>query len=532
MYKELHSVELIRGISWPSGLAGVAGIAYAICYAGVFASLVNLWSTYPLYSHGYVVPLIAGWLFWTKYRTAPSIQEVPDYVVGVPIILLGVSLLVIGDVGAVLTVKQTSLIVTLVGLVLVFFGRETLRFYRFPVAYLLFMVPIWDVGLNQLQDPSRIVSTRIASAFLHLANVPVLRQDTILVLPSATLSVMRQCSGVNQLVALMAMVVPASYVFLDTNKRRLALIAFSVGVGYLSNGFRIALVGWLAVNGLGDGNLADSYTHVLEGLVVSAAGYAMILVVLSWLSRFNGTPAEATGNRELAPQPSRSSHWPRRRLLDLAVIGILLIAAAMPLVARSTDVGLARDLEMLPGTLGSWRLVSRDSAEMSRLSGIREDLVQSYPESTGVLRFAGVDDETSLVYENSSMRLRLYVGYYRRQEQGRELAGDAGQALAAASTPVSLALGSETVTAREVVRTGDGARRGILYWYDVNGRLVSDRYMAKAYTAWDALTRQRTNGAVVMITWETPSAANVDGRAQATAFARELAPVLRNYFGG
>src|SRR5215210_1267423 len=68
-------------------LVGLAGMAFAICYSAVFASLVTLWSTYPVYSHGYVVPLIAGWLCWTKHRGSPSIRRMPDYVLGVPLIL-------------------------------------------------------------------------------------------------------------------------------------------------------------------------------------------------------------------------------------------------------------------------------------------------------------------------------------------------------------------------------------------------------------------------------------------------------------
>jgi exosortase len=214
-------------------LIGLAGLSFAVCYAAVLVSLVALWSTYPLYSYGYAVPLIAGWLCWTKYRNSPPIQIKPDYLIGIPLMLAAMSLLIIGNVGSVVTVTQTSLIVALAGLILVLFGRETFMFYGFPFAYLLFMVPIWDVGLNPLQDPSRLISARIAEGFLHFTNVPILRHDTTLVLPSVTLSVMPQCSGVNQFVALMAMVVPASYVFLDSNRRRLLLVAFAVIVGYV-----------------------------------------------------------------------------------------------------------------------------------------------------------------------------------------------------------------------------------------------------------------------------------------------------------
>jgi EpsI family protein len=75
-------------------------------------------------------------------------------------------------------------------------------------------------------------------------------------------------------------------------------------------------------------------------------------------------------------------------------------------------------------------------------------------------------------------------------------------------------------------------QRGMIYWYDINGRILSETYQAKAYTAWDGITRKRTNGAVVVITWEGTTPENADEREQAITFARELVPVLRNHFTG
>src|SRR5437762_1404112 len=191
-------------------LIGAVGVAFLFCYGTVIASLVTLWSTYALYSYGFAVPFIAGYVLWTRRSHTPPVPEAPDYILGVPLVLAGLALLVIGHVGTLITIKQTSLIVTLAGLVLVLFGRQTFKAYQFPIAYLLLMVPIWDFPINQLQEPSRLMSTKIAAGFLRAVGVPVFRQGTDLVLPFITLNVMRECSGVNQLIALIAMVVPAA----------------------------------------------------------------------------------------------------------------------------------------------------------------------------------------------------------------------------------------------------------------------------------------------------------------------------------
>ncbi len=66
--------------------------------------------------------------------------------------------------------------------------------------------------------------------------------------------------------------------------------------------------------------------------------------------------------------------------------------------------------------------------------------------------------------------------------------------------------------------------------HDLNGRIAADMCLAKAYTVWDALTRRRTNGAVVMVSWECPPGVEFDAsRLKALGFVRELVPVLRHY---
>jgi EpsI family protein len=93
-----------------------------------------------------------------------------------------------------------------------------------------------------------------------------------------------------------------------------------------------------------------------------------------------------------------------------------------------------------------------------------------------------------------------------------------------------LTSGSGALDVNEIVRTTSEARRGVLFWYDINGRIVADSYRLKTYTLWDAMTRRRTNGAVVLIAWQ--GAAGVESetaRARAIEFAQLLIPVLRHH---
>src|SRR5688572_27180659 len=172
----------------------VASAAFGICYAGVIASLAETWSTHYLYSYGVAVPFIAAYVVWSRAERSPAPADVPDYALGVPVTLAGVALLVLGRLGALTLIEQTSLVVTLTGLLLLLFGRNVVKSHWFAIAYLLLMVPIWSVPISHLQEPSRILSAKIATSLLDFTGLPVLRQGTNIVLPSHTLAVLLECS--------------------------------------------------------------------------------------------------------------------------------------------------------------------------------------------------------------------------------------------------------------------------------------------------------------------------------------------------
>jgi len=504
--------------------------AFLACYGRVIALMIGTWSTNTLYSYGFAVPFIAAYVFWIKSHELRIPPASPDYGLGIPVTLTGVALLAVGQIGALVTLQQISLIVTLTGLLLLLLGREIIRLQWFAVAYLLLMIPIWTIPISHLQDPSRLLSAKIAANLLQITGLPVFRVETNIVLPSHTLTVLRECSGVNQLIALAAMVLPAAYLWLDTNARRMTIVLFAVAISYLSNGVRIALVGWLAVKGLGDGNL-NGPAHILQGLAVSAFGYLAIGACFSLLSarKAGGGSQPPAGAYTFTAVPSIG----RRFWLDAAILLVMVGVGAARLAATPKDIGLKQDLRSLESRIADWTLDSGSKTTSVSFPGIDDDLVDvgSYPTVQGERRFESADDELVRVYRNASAdRVDLYIGYYHRQEDGKELTGEASTALAAASSDVTLTTESGPVGIREIVRTKAAGRRGVLFWYEVNGRIVSDSYHLKGYTILDAITRRRTNGAVVMVAWSGAAGAKADAaRERAMQFARALIPVLRQH---
>jgi EpsI family protein len=477
-----------------------------------------------MFSYGFAVPLISAYLMWLKAGELREAPKKPDYWLAVPVAFVGVLSLAIGTVGALRGLQGVSLVITLAGLVLLLYGSKVLRIIAFPLAYLLLMVPVWTYPLERLQLPSQLLSAQIAARLLDLVGLPAFEQGTLLVVPGMTLEVMRECSGVNQLVALLAMVIPAGYLWLRSWSRRVALLLLAVVVAYASNGLRIAVIGFMASKGWRDGSLTGP-AHVLEGLAISIVGYLVIGVCLSLL-------ADTERSRDVehvTEQPSALPAFSARPLVETVLVVVMLATAASSILATRFEVALPNELAALPGRIGDWTLDEWSPFPRSRFPGIDEAFVRAYPTPAGERRFQGIDNEIVREYSNpSGDRIRLYIGYYRRQNEGKEIAGDASHALQLAATDLSVALSTETVQLKEIVRKEGRRERGLLYWYDVNGRVISNRYLAKGYTIWDAFTRARTNGAVVMIAWEASAGpTSVQARQSAIAFASELLPQLR-----
>ncbi|HKT79530.1 MAG TPA: EpsI family protein, partial [Vicinamibacterales bacterium] len=467
---------------------GLAVVAIAVCYAPAVVGLVGHWATNPLYSFGFAVPLISGYLVWTQLPELKALGASRDYAGGWTLLGIGALMMVTGYIGGLITVQQTSLVVVLAALVLMFFGRAVFARVWFPIAYLIISIPVWSYAADLLQSPSRRLSAELATVFLRTLGIPALREGTRIVLPNVTLEVLRECSGVNQLITFTAMALPAAYLFLTGTVRRAALVVSGICISYLTNGVRITLVGWLAYHGLSDGKVES--LHLMEGLAVSAIGYIAFGACLSLLSRGSQTAASKTAVGAAVGMASPStSALVRKPALEFAAAGLIFALAAVRLVFVPSDVALAAPLSTIPTQIAEWRAV--DEPDRSRFPLIDDAMVAAYPSESGVRRFEGIDDEIVRTYRTpDGDRVRLYVGYLRSQHQGKELAGQASSDLARVSAPVTVPTSLGGIQISRVDKAGQDPR-GLVYWYDLNGRIARDTLQAKQLMLRDAITRRR-----------------------------------------
>jgi exosortase C (VPDSG-CTERM-specific) len=164
-----------------------------------------------------------------------------------------------------------------------FLGSRWMAAKAFPVAFLIFMVPLPDGAVDWLEKASMLASADAAALYFDVAGTPLVRHGTVFELPGIVLQVAQECSGIRSSWVLFITSLLASHVFLRTRWRRIVLVAFVIPLGILRNGFRILVIGLLCVYVGPD--MIDSSIHHQGGPLFFALSLVPLLLVLWWLRR-------------------------------------------------------------------------------------------------------------------------------------------------------------------------------------------------------------------------------------------------------
>jgi EpsI family protein len=490
---------------WQIATAATVAVSFVYCYADVIAKLVTQWITRDAYSHGFLIPPVSAYLVWRK-RASFMRGGGPRWL-GAGVVAAGLALLLLGRFVGVLGMQELSLVVTLLGLVLWLLGPGALRSLAFPILYLLIAMPVWDVVTERLYYPSQLFSARAAAYLIGALSIPVARQATYLYLPNVTLEVADACSGINYLIAVVAVGVPLAYLHFEQPVKRVALVTVAVATAVVANPVRVALIAILLYKGLTE--QTHGPWHVLQGLFVSAVGF-VALFVAAWVigklpphahsASVAATESPADALEEVAPVG-------RAGMTAAVACGLLIAVGLLRPLAWPPPAPLPVPLASLPSAVGGWSVTAASLPAAEELAVAPDEVWRTYRSADGdsielyIGRFAKRSVDTGCVrYLADSFD---FVNPERLGPEGTD----------------------DVVISRAVFRATGGQRR-ILFWYDLGGRLSSSRAAAKAYTAWVALTHLGRPPLVVVVLplFDGPS----DGSEPlATKFARALYPAVQ-----
>jgi exosortase len=214
-------------------------------YLPELRSMMTAWSESPEYSHGYLIPLISGYIIWRKVGVLRDMPAKPDFR-GFFIVLAGVALLIIGQVGYEHFTMRFSLIVTIVGLVYFLLGNKIVKTLLFPLGYLTFMIPVPYSILKSLAVGLKLFNAKATYAILTLAGMSLVREGTTLELPTCTLLVADFCTGILSLIAISAITVLYAYLTQKSLLSKAILIILAIPFAILGNLGRLVVTVGLA----------------------------------------------------------------------------------------------------------------------------------------------------------------------------------------------------------------------------------------------------------------------------------------------
>jgi exosortase len=245
-------------------------------YFSILGRLAQQWTHDPNFSHGFFVPAFSLFVLWQERGRLSALPVKPSWT-GLPIVLLALCVLVLGNLGAELFLSRTSLLVLIAGLVIFFLGWQYFRAVLFPWAFLLLMIPIPSILFNQITFPLQLLASKVASDVLPLAGVPVLREGNVIGLPLMQLEVAEACSGIRSLLSLATLTIIYGYLMETRIWIRVLLALASVPIAVAANSFRIVGTGLLVQ--YWDPEKAEGFFHLFSGWLIFVLSLAMLFVL-------------------------------------------------------------------------------------------------------------------------------------------------------------------------------------------------------------------------------------------------------------
>lgn len=248
-------------------------VSFLLLYNSTILNLVNDWSTDENFSHGFLIPFITIFMIWHSRDKFHALESKPSNW-GLLLILAGMSLHIVGNIGAELFTMRFSIVVTLSGVILYLFGLRIAWAVFIPISYLMFMIPIPAIIWNKIAFPLQLFAARISATFIDFMGITVFREGNILHLANTSLEVVDACSGLRSLTTLLALCGAFAYITNLSIVSKLTLFFSAIPVAIVVNVIRLTVTAILAYR-VGP-ETAHGFLHELSGILVFVIAFIII----------------------------------------------------------------------------------------------------------------------------------------------------------------------------------------------------------------------------------------------------------------
>jgi exosortase A len=252
--------------------------AFVFLYWQTLYGMAVDWYIDENYSHGFLIPLISGYLVWERRHTIKSVATSPSNL-GSFIVIVGLVIYLIGNVAGESFTMRVSLLFVMGGALLFTYGGGLFKTVSFPFFYLIFMIPLPYILYDSIAFPLKLLVSKYSVDFLRVIGVPTMREGNVIYLVNTTLEVADACSGIRSIMSLLALSAALAYFTQRGWLKRAVLIALAIPIALFANSIRVIGTGILASRY--GSRVAEGFFHEFAGLVIF--GVAMAMLILSAL---------------------------------------------------------------------------------------------------------------------------------------------------------------------------------------------------------------------------------------------------------
>jgi exosortase len=259
---------------------------WALLFAPVYPELVRDWLGHSDNSHGFLVPVIAGYLAWQRKDDLRS-AALGSSPMGGALLICSLLIYILSYAGGLAFPARVALVLSLLGLVWYTTGNELTRRLAFPILFLLFMIPVPDSILGTVSLPLQLLATKISANLIEACSIPLYREGNMLYFMNTQLEVAEACSGIRSIMSLSMLAVVFASMFKAGWIKRVIIVISAIPIAMVANILRITGTGILA-NFFGD-RVARGFLHEFSGLAIFAFGFVVLLGIFSIMNRGNST---------------------------------------------------------------------------------------------------------------------------------------------------------------------------------------------------------------------------------------------------
>ncbi len=494
----------------------------SICLVSIYwdglVSIVQRWESEE-YSHGYLIPVISFFLLWQRVATISDLNLSGSWFG--PLFVIGaLGAFVLGELSSIYQIIQYGFLLALFGILIAKVGWVGFRLFWVPFVYLFFMVPLPGFIYQGLSSTLQLLSSELGVAVIRLFGISVFLEGNVIDLGIYKLQVAEACNGLRYLFPLMSFGFLCAAIYDGSWWQRTVIFISSIPITIVMNSFRIGVIGVL-VNSFGI-EQAEGFLHDFEGWIVFMACVGILFIEMWCFAKIRRKKLVDVFGLDVPPTETLRNLLPKKIEPQLVVCTVVLglgVAMAFGIQSREVQIPEREPFTQFPLVIGPW------SGEI----GVIED--------REVLKTLAADDYLLADYRNTEdgSRVGLWIAYYDEQRKGRAvhspracLPGGGwriesyGEYTLAGARPS----GEDMKINRAVIALGN-VRQLVYFWFVERGRIQTNEYAVKWQIFWDALTMNRTEGALVRVTTYVPDVVQL-GKADTVleGFVRTIDPKL------